>query len=103
VWGALILVSTTEELLDRKVAAPVYKTENTAVGIRHPDHVAPSIRKKLAITSPTSGGYSVGIVRSWTQTTEFLVYTFNETGAIAESVKRLATDWATKGLEFLSW
>jgi hypothetical protein len=59
------------ELLDRKVAAPVYKTENTAVGIRHADHVAPSIRKKLAITSPTSGGRSVGIVRSRTQTMEF--------------------------------
>jgi hypothetical protein len=28
--GPLILVSTTEELLDRKVAAPVYKTEDTA-------------------------------------------------------------------------
>jgi hypothetical protein len=38
-------VSTTEELLDRKVAALVYKTENTAVGIRHADHVAPSVRK----------------------------------------------------------
>jgi hypothetical protein len=43
--GALSLVSTTEELLDRKVAAPVYKTENTAVGIHHADHVAPSVRK----------------------------------------------------------
>jgi hypothetical protein len=43
--GPLSFVSTTEELLDRKVAAPVYKTENTAVGIRHADHVAPSIRK----------------------------------------------------------
>jgi hypothetical protein len=43
--GALSLVSTTEELLDRKVADPVYKTENMAVGIRHADHVAPSIRK----------------------------------------------------------
>jgi hypothetical protein len=42
--GPLSLVSTTEELLDRKVAAPVYKTENTAVGICHADHVAPSIR-----------------------------------------------------------
>jgi hypothetical protein len=42
---ALSLVSTTEELLDRKVAAPVQKIENTAVGIRHADHVAPSIRK----------------------------------------------------------
>jgi hypothetical protein len=66
----LSLVSTTEELLDRKVAAPVYKTENTEVGIRHADHVAPSIRKKLAITWPTSGGRSVGIVRSRTQTME---------------------------------
>jgi hypothetical protein len=43
--GPLSLVSTTKELLDTKVVAPVYKTENTAVGIRHADHVAPSIRK----------------------------------------------------------
>jgi hypothetical protein len=43
--GPLSLVSTTEELLDIKIAAPVYKTENTAIGIRHADHVAPSIRK----------------------------------------------------------
>jgi hypothetical protein len=43
--GPLSLGSTTEELLDRKVAAPVEKTENTAVEIRHADHVAPSIRK----------------------------------------------------------
>jgi hypothetical protein len=43
--GPLGLMSTTVELLDRKVAAPVYNTENTAVGIRHADHVAPSIRK----------------------------------------------------------
>jgi hypothetical protein len=72
--GPLSLVSTIEELLDRKVAAPVYKTENTAVGIRHADHVAHSIRKKLAITSPTSGGHSVGIVRLRTQTMEIFYY-----------------------------
>jgi hypothetical protein len=42
--GPLSLVSTTEELLDRKVAVPVQKTDNTAVGIHHADHVAPSIR-----------------------------------------------------------
>jgi hypothetical protein len=41
----LSLVRTTEELLDRKVEAPVWKTENTAVGIRHADRVAPSICK----------------------------------------------------------
>jgi hypothetical protein len=69
--GPLSLVGKTEELLDGQVAAPVYKTENTAVGIRHADHVAPSIRKKLAITSPASGGRSVGIIRSRTQTMEF--------------------------------
>jgi hypothetical protein len=43
--GPLSIVSTTGELLDRKVVAPVYKTENTALGIRHADHVAPSIHK----------------------------------------------------------
>jgi hypothetical protein len=43
--GSLSLVSTTEELLDIKVTAPVWKTENTAIGIRHADHVSPSIRK----------------------------------------------------------
>jgi hypothetical protein len=43
--GPLSLVSTTEELLDRKVAAPAWRTENTAVGIRHADHVASFIRK----------------------------------------------------------
>jgi hypothetical protein len=42
---------------------PVYKTENTAVGSHRTDQVKPSIRKKLALTSPTSGGRSVGIVR----------------------------------------
>jgi hypothetical protein len=40
---------------------------NTAVRIRHADHVAPSIRKNY----PTSGSRSVGIVRSRTQATEF--------------------------------
>jgi hypothetical protein len=43
--GPLSLVSTTEELHDRKVAAPVQKAENTAVGNRHADHVSPFIRK----------------------------------------------------------
>jgi hypothetical protein len=47
VWnGVNSLMSTTEKLLGKKkVAAPVYKAENTAVGIRHADHVAPSICK----------------------------------------------------------
>jgi hypothetical protein len=59
--GPLNLVSTTEELLDRKVAAPVYKTENTAVGTRHADHVAPFIRKSwqlLRREAAVAGRYS---------------------------------------------
>jgi hypothetical protein len=47
------------------------KIRITAVGIRHADHMAPSICKKLALTSPTSGGRSIGIVRSRTLATEF--------------------------------
>jgi hypothetical protein len=68
--GPLNLVSTTEELLDRKVAAPVQKTENTAVGIRHADHIAPSIRKSWQSLSRQA----VGIVRSRTQTMEFVLF-----------------------------
>jgi hypothetical protein len=44
--GPLSLVSTVE-LLERKVAAPVWKAENAAVGIRHADHVAPLYPKKV--------------------------------------------------------
>jgi hypothetical protein len=61
--GPLSLVSTTEELLDRKVAAPVYKTENTAVGICHADHVAPFIRKGWQSLRRQVACRSVGIVR----------------------------------------
>jgi hypothetical protein len=43
--GPLSLVSTTEQLLGRKVATSVYKADNTAIETRHADHVAPSIRK----------------------------------------------------------
>jgi hypothetical protein len=43
--GPLSLVSTIQQILDRKVAASGLKTENTAVGIRHTDRVAPFIRK----------------------------------------------------------
>jgi hypothetical protein len=76
--GPLSLVSTTEELLDRKVAAHVYKTENTAVGIRHADHWHPLSAKELAFASPTSGGRSVGIVRSRTQSMELFSYMCNK-------------------------
>jgi hypothetical protein len=53
--------------------SPVYKTENMAVGILLADHTTPYISKKLALTSPTSCGHPVGIVRSQTQDTEFML------------------------------
>jgi hypothetical protein len=59
--------------LKEKVAVPVWKIENAAVGIRHADHMAYSIRKRMAQISPTSGGRSVGIVRSRTQATEVVM------------------------------
>jgi hypothetical protein len=39
--------------------------------IRRTDHATPLYPQKLALTSPTSGGRSFGIVRSRTQYTEF--------------------------------
>jgi len=41
------------------------------VGTRCADHVTPLYPQKLAVTSPTGGGRSVGIVRSQTNATEF--------------------------------
>jgi len=41
------------------------------MGTRCADHVTPLYPQKLALTSPTGGGRSVGIVRSWTKATEF--------------------------------
>jgi hypothetical protein len=43
----------------------------TAVGIRCADHVTSLYPQKLALTSPTGGGHSVGIVCSRTKATEF--------------------------------
>jgi len=41
------------------------------VGTRVADHVTPLNPQKLALTSPTGGGRSVGIVRVRTKATEF--------------------------------
>jgi hypothetical protein len=40
--------------------------------ICHTDHATPLYPQKLALTSPTSGGRSVGIVRSRTKATELV-------------------------------
>jgi hypothetical protein len=69
--GPLSLVSTTEELLGRTSSGSGLESREYGLGIRHADHVATSARKKLALTSLTSGGRSVGIVRLRTEATEF--------------------------------
>jgi len=47
------------------------KQRLTAVGTRCADHVTPLYPQKLALTSPTGSGRSVGIVRVRTKATEF--------------------------------
>jgi hypothetical protein len=67
----LSLVSTTEAMLGRKCCGS--GLENGKYGRRDPSR-RPCVAlypQKLALTSPTSGGRSVGIVRSRTQATEY--------------------------------
>ena len=47
------------------------KQRLTAVGTRCADRVTPLYPQKLALTSPTGGGRSVGIVRVQTKAMEF--------------------------------
>jgi hypothetical protein len=82
--GPLSLVSTIEELLERKSSG--FGLENRDPS-RWPRGTLYSYI--LALTSPTSGGRSIGIVRSRTQATEFLLFcgTFND--AFCSSYDRL--------------
>jgi hypothetical protein len=50
------------------------------VGIRCADRATSSTREKLALTSPTSGGRSVGIVRLRTKATEFSFFRYSGGG-----------------------
>jgi hypothetical protein len=59
------------DLTSYEVSNRSRKPRLMAVGIRCADHATPSTRKKLTLTSPTSGGRSVGIVRLRTKATEF--------------------------------
>jgi hypothetical protein len=71
--GKLSLVSTTEELFGKKISGS--GLENREYGRTDPLCWPPNTLYplKLALTSPTSGCRSVGIVRSRNQATEFVV------------------------------
>jgi hypothetical protein len=71
--GPLSLVSTTEELLGRKSSGS--GLEIREYGRRDSSRWPHGTfyLKKLSVTSPTSGGYSFGIVRSRTKATELLL------------------------------
>jgi hypothetical protein len=68
----LNIVRIAEELLEWKSSGcGSRKPRLTTVGIRCGDHATLSIGKKLALTSPTSGGRSVGTVHLRTKVMEF--------------------------------
>jgi hypothetical protein len=67
------LLSTTEELLERKISGSGIENEITTVGIRRADHTTPLYYQTLALVSPAINGSSVGIVHSRTKTTELLI------------------------------
>jgi hypothetical protein len=68
--GPLSLISTMEELRGRKSSGP--GLENREYDRRDPSRwPRDTYSQKLALTSPTSGRRSVGIVHSRTQATEF--------------------------------
>jgi hypothetical protein len=73
--GPLSLVRITVELPEWKSSGSgSRKSRLTAVGILCADHAIPYTHKKLALTSPTSGGRSVDIVHLRTKATEFRNY-----------------------------
>jgi hypothetical protein len=66
-----VAVSRSVKMIKDKMYAmfsPKHQKKIDHLGNRHLDRAN---RKMLALTSPTSGGRSVGIVRSRTQATEF--------------------------------
>jgi hypothetical protein len=72
--GSLNLVSTIEELLEWKSSGSGLENLDYAVGIRHAGYATFLYTLKLVLSSPTSGGRSVGIYRSRTKDTELLLF-----------------------------
>jgi hypothetical protein len=91
----LILVSTTEELLERKSSG--WGLENRQYGRRDQSRWKRGTLypQKLAVTSPTSACRSVSIVRLRTQATEFRFSCKNVSTVVTSLVRRIAY-WASR-------
>jgi hypothetical protein len=95
--GPLSLVRITDELPEwRSSGSGSRKPRLTAVGIRCAVHATPSILKKLSLTSPTSGGRSVSIVRLWTEATELVFKLKAQRGD-------LGMEWIEETFENVNW
>jgi hypothetical protein len=71
--GPLSLVSTIEELLERKSIASGLENRNYGIGDPPRYYATPVYQQKLALTSQGNGGCSVGIARSRTKCTKLLL------------------------------
>jgi hypothetical protein len=77
--GPLSPVCTIEELLESKISSFGLEIREYGLRIRSANHVAPlsaNVGSNFA-NKRTSGGRSVGIVRSRTQATEFFIFFLN--------------------------
>jgi hypothetical protein len=86
--GPLSLVSTIEELLERKSRGS--GLESREYGRRDSSRwpLGALCPQKLALTLPTSCGRSVGIVRSWTEATEFIFPLQGSTDTLVQKFSR---------------
>jgi hypothetical protein len=71
-------VRTIEELLERKSSGCDLENQDYYLGIRLADYATPLYPQKLALTFPTSGGRSVGIVVSRTEATQIFFKGFED-------------------------
>jgi hypothetical protein len=71
--GPLSQASTNEELLGRNISGSGLESREYSHRDPPSSPRGTFYPQKLAVTSPTSGGHSVGIVRSRNQATEFSI------------------------------
>jgi hypothetical protein len=79
--------------LEEILSASVWKTENTAVGIRFADHATPLYPQMLALTLLTIGGGSVGIVCLRTKATEFVCFVCHDLSFLTYKTGFGVDDW----------